>query len=386
LTSLDELIALLGLTVDPATIPTPNVRVTLIGHSTAVGMRNVTLLNPRAFLMTIPNDTAPNPEFQVMAFARGEPFVELVANDPSAGGVLRFFLIRFYLRCEQAGLRCKPGDLLTASIESGWTGYSIYDDGDVDNTQLNCTSCHRRPDGSKLLRMQELTEPWLHWFYVEHPPNLAMVDAFQRAHPDEWYGGIPPNLIRPQRPINMQRITANNGFAAQPNVFDTRVIEAEISAGGSSPTWDARYARAVAGDEIAVPYHSIPFESAKIAAAVQIYADVASGALPRDQMPDVRDLFLDDALDEMSHRPKPGLDGRGIMRHMCRRCHNDAVDLTISRAEFNVDRLDELPRSEKDLAIMRLQLPETDARHMPPARFHTLSDAERDLVIQELSR
>lgn len=32
-----------------------------------------------------------------------------------------------------------------------------------------------------------------------------------------------------------------------------------------------------------------------------------------------------------------------------------------------------------------MSLPEADIHHMPPARFHTLSAAERDLVIQALA-
>ena len=62
------------------------------------------------------------------------------------------------------------------------------------------------------------------------------------------------------------------------------------------------------------------------------------------------------------------------------------LDQTITRARFNVDTLDQLDPSEKQLAIQRLMLPDTDAHHMPPVRFHTLSDAERQLVIDELSR
>ena len=38
------------------------------------------------------------------------------------------------------------------------------------------------------------------------------------------------------------------------------------------------------------------------------------------------------------------------------------------------------------LVLDKLMLPDTDRHHMPPARFHTLSDAERDLVIEELRK
>jgi hypothetical protein len=86
----------------------------------------------------------------------------------------------------------------------------------------------------------------------------------------------------------------------------------------------------------------------------------------------------------MSIRPAAGLDGRGIMVHICRHCHNSTLDQTQSRAMFNVDTLDSLPRGIKDKAIERLMLPDDDRRAMPPRRFHDLTPAQRDLVIQEL--
>src|SRR5262249_18380879 len=87
LTSLAELEALLGLTVRPNPNNDPtinaNVRVTLNGESTGLGLRSVSPITPRAFLMT-PSPSGANASYQVLAFSRGEPLVELVANDPGA--------------------------------------------------------------------------------------------------------------------------------------------------------------------------------------------------------------------------------------------------------------------------------------------------------------
>jgi hypothetical protein len=101
-------------------------------------------------------------------------------------------------------------------------------------------------------------------------------------------------------------------------------------------------------------------------------------------MPDLSDVVPASALADLSIRPRAGLDGRGIMVHMCQMCHNSRLDQTLSRARFNVEQLDQMPRGEKDLAIARLKLPAGDRRAMPPARFHELGDAERQLVIDEL--
>jgi len=393
LTSIKDLEALLGLGVvsNPNNDPTlnANVKVTFNGLSTGLGIRNVNQLAPRAFLATPRNaGGTPNASYQVMAFARGEPFVELVANDAQAQ-TLRFFLIRFNPACESAPGGCSYADLLTPTIESNWSGYTIYDDATIANTTLDCLNCHQTggPGSTKILRMQELANPWGHWFYPERPATLALMTDFHAAHGTAGaeYAGIPTENIDFSRPLALEGIVENNGFKQQPNVFDTTTINNEM-VNGSSPTWSAMYAKSVAGTEIPVPYFAVPQDTAKISSMIQAYKDTISGTLARDQMPDIRDTLLDSALADMSIRPKAGLDGRGIMVHMCTTCHNSRLDQTITRSRFNIETLAQMSRAEKDEAIKRLQLPDTDRHKMPPVRFHVLSDAERDLVIQELSQ
>jgi hypothetical protein len=391
LTGLADLEALLGLTVapDPNNTPSvanPNVRVALIGESTGLGLRSVNPITPRAFLMTPPSTTgASNPTYQVMAFARGEPLVELVANDPAAS-TLRFFLIRFHPACEPS---CTFADLQTPTIESGWTSYTIYDDATIKDTTLDCLSCHQPngPGSQKILRMQELPNPWGHWFYPERPATLQVVQDFQAAHANETYAGIPYGNVYNTRPFVVMELVQNNGFAQQPNLFPTLQINNELAqTPNNSPTWDSLYANAVAGLDIPVPYYTNAYDPAKLQAAISAYTQTMAGALPRAMLPDLTDVFLDSAQPDMSIRPKAGLDGHGILVHMCRMCHNSSLDQTISRANFNIDTLASLPRAEKDVAIARLQLPDTDAHHMPPKRFHELSAAELDLAIQELQK
>jgi hypothetical protein len=388
LTGLADLEALLGLTVQPnpngdTTINT-NVRVTLNGASTGLGIRKVNPITPRAFLMTPPSTNGvANQTYQVMSFARGEPLVEMVANDPAAK-TLRFFLIRFHPACEP---NCNFADLETQTIESGWTDYTIYDDATINDTTLDCLACHQSGGTStpKMLRMQELINPWGHWFYPERPQTLAIVQAFQAAHPTESYAGVPYQNVMATRPFVLMQLAQNNGFATQPNAFDTLTINNEIAASGSSATWNALYANAVAGNAIPPPYYTNTFDPTKLQAATTAYLATAAGTLPRDQMPDVEDTILDSALADMSIRPKAGLDGPGILVHICQTCHNSRLDQTISRANFNVENLAQMSRAEKNLAISRLQLPTDDRHAMPPARFHELSDAERALVIATLS-
>jgi hypothetical protein len=390
LTSLVDLETLLGLRVypNPNNDPTinANVRLTLNAESEGLGMRQVNSLAPRAFIMTNAGVAggAALPSYQVLSFSRGEAFVEMVANDKAAN-TLRFFLVRFHPACEP---NCNFADLTTPTIESGWTDYTIYDDDTIKNTTVDCLSCHQPggPTTKRILRMQELANPWAHWFYPERPETLQLVQEFMAAHGSEDYAGIPMSQVMPSRPAALMNLVMNNGFAAQPNIYNTLQIRNELAASGSSATWASLYASSVAGMAIPTSYFANPGDPAKVSAATAAYQQTMAGTLPRDQMPDIRDTMLDAALPEMSVRPAAGLDGRGILVHMCRMCHNSSLDQTLTRSQFNIDTLDQLPRAEKDLAIQRLMMDDSDRHRMPPSRFHTLSDPERDLVIQELMK
>ncbi|MBX3160685.1 MAG: hypothetical protein KF773_32260 [Deltaproteobacteria bacterium] len=380
ITSLAELQALVGL--DASNRATT--RAMMTGVSTGVGVRTITPLNPRAILVGPPPTGVPAPAFTALAFARGEPLVEMIARDPGTG-TLHFFALRFHPACEATAAGCNFADLLTPSIESDWTRYTIYDEETIKNTPLDCLSCHQTdgPGTPKILRMQELRVPWNHWF-ASNFLNQREHD-FRVAHAAS-YGGI-AQFGQLESPAELELFLRDNGFSPQPNEYDSGLINVELRQTGTSAAWQEIYDRAVAGLAIPPPYHDVdPTDPAKVGSMIDTYRQVVDGTLARDLLPDIRDTLLDAALPAMSIRPAPGLDGRGILVHMCARCHNSRLDQTQSRARFNVETLDALDRGEKDLAIMRLQLPDGDPRKMPPPRFHTLSAAERDLAIQALAQ
>jgi len=97
-------------------------------------------------------------------------------------------------------------------------------------------------------------------------------------------------------------------------------------------------------------------------------------------------VFLDVGLADMGFAAKPGQDGHGLLVQLCQQCHNENLDQTITRALFGVDHLDRMSREEKDLAITRIQLPTDTRLKMPPALFHTVSDAEAQLMIDALKK
>jgi hypothetical protein len=101
-------------------------------------------------------------------------------------------------------------------------------------------------------------------------------------------------------------------------------------------------------------------------------------------LPDIRDVFSEAARIGMSHRPKPGLDGRAILVQTCTQCHNARLDPTVSRARFDTAKLDELTEAERQKVIDRLILPKEDRGVMPPHLFRELSPEEIALAIDFL--
>ena len=357
-------------------------RESLTGLSTGVGLRMVTPLNPRAIVMQ--DD---GPEFEVLSFSRGEPLVELIASDSSAQ-TLRFFALQFHPRCEASPTGCNAADLLTPAIEFNWASYTLFDEDAVVNTPLDCNTCHQ-PDGPgtrKILRMQELLPGWTHWFNGDSHPEDLFLQAHQTDDP-AMYAGLSTQELSQQLPDALENFLTDHGFQDQPNEFNSITIDSELRGSGASATWDGLYNNAVTGQAIPPPYFGATHvDPAKAAAWVDTYRRVIAGTSSGDQLPDTRTIVLDSALPAMSIRPKPGLDGRGILVHMCSQCHNSRLDQTLSRARFNVMTLDAMSREERDTAITRLQLADDDPLKMPPPRFRVLSPDELTLVIAELSK
>jgi mono/diheme cytochrome c family protein len=403
--SFAELRTFLGLGGDLLGGDSP-LRATAVFHSTAVSSRFVTPLNPRAFLLTRPkgvvNPVEPQPDeaYTVLAFSRGEAFVELASKDAETEEP-RFFLLRFALPCEGGG--CTAADLLTPAIESGWTGTTLYADEDVANTTLDCLRCHQ-PDGpgtARLLLMQELRNPWNHWFYEELDGNIGAIRAFEAAHGTSRYADLPANLYTDTRPSNLQALVQNNTGLDQPNEYPSATINEELEATGTSATWQALFAGSLVADHKPVPYagnphvegnwdYSVPYDPtldphSPVAAAIEAYVDLAAGMLPPEQMPELADLWLPAALEATSFHAQAGLDGEGLLRQTCGQCHNSRLDPTLTRARFNVDTLSDATRAEKDEAISRLLLADEDVLKMPPPRFHALTEDERDAMISFLS-
>ena len=372
----------------------------ITGHSSSLVRRSVSAINPRMIFL---RSRSEGRDVAALAFARGETFSELVVRN-RIGGDLQFYLFRFYLPCEARPEGCAPGDLLTESVESGWTGIDVYGEEDLVNTPLDCRVCHQPdgPDTPKLLRMQELDAPWNHWFLRLNEGGQSLLDDYYAAKGDERFAGLPAAHIRFSQP-NLLAFALFMASPPQTNLFDSRQIQAEVvssaaemggnqpydnSVAGESETWNAIYERANRGEAIPVPYHDVKVtDPNKLATMTQAYAAYRAGDLPREELPDIRDVYPDDPelRARMGLSTSPGLSGEEVLMQACSMCHNEKLDQTVSRSRFDVD-LHMLDREMKERAIARIHLPPNNPGAMPPPLVRQLSDEARERLVELLRR
>lgn len=366
----------------------------LTGNSTSLVARSVSAINPRIIVFPrVEADLARPETMTAIGFVRGEQFVEIVSRDLVTDD-FNFYLVAFEQPCNYEATGCDLASLLTEEIEHDWTAFSVYDQDDLEATSFDCRSCHRAgPPGTRhLLRMQELTSPWLHWFpqrFIQQTDSDRVLLAhFSEAHGSETqYGGIPietiKNALDEGSGGQLEALVRAEGFAEQPNEFDARI--AAEAAAGTSPTWEARFSAHQSGQAIAVPYPGVDVTDVeKRTAAVRSYLDVVTGAAPRETLLDIREIFSADAEQKLSFVPTPGTDGRTVLLQMCSRCHDGRGNPELAKNRFDVLRLDEMSRAQKEQAILRLSA--TDDTRMPPWRVGTLTPEGIQAATLELQK
>jgi hypothetical protein len=375
----------------------------ILGHSSALTARKVSSIAPTAFIFTPLEGGKPPTDYIFLAFDPGEPFVEVASFSPSDQAV-NFYLVLFDKDCTHTAAGCGPQDLLTPNQTTGWSNIRIYESTTaLNNTIADCRQCHIGnghdvPDTGDplILRMQEIDAPHTHWFSSQTTGGRALLTDFHAAHGTaEDYGGIPAAMIDKSDPELMAQFIRAAGFGDQPNAFHSAAIEAEVAASaphqpevnvpaGTSPTWQAIYDAAVAGQFIATPYHDVKItDPARLAHMTDAYVGFRNGT-PLTE--DIRDVFLDAAMTELGFAPGAAMDGRALLVQQCQQCHNARLDPTITRDLFLVDRLDQMSRAEKDVAIQRIEMPLDTRLTMPPPLFRTLTPTQRALMVQELRK
>ena len=369
ITSLEQLLVGLGLK-NPA--QPNNMGFVLSGHSSSLVTTKTTVINPRALIFT-PEGT---PDYVVLGFVRGDGFAELAAFD-TTNQRINFFLVKINKPCDPD---CSNFERFSSAAESGWTSIDVYNDQDIKNTALDCLQCHQ-PGGinaQRILRMQELQDPWTHFFRDNRPSNVLLA-KFQQYHPGETYAGIPANIIANSDPADLEDVVRAAGFDLQPNEFATEQIETELAANPNAipPTWLEQYNRSIAGTEISTPYFKIdPYDPAKVDAAGLAYREILEGTRPTADMPEMTHMFSDEALEHLGFTAAANLDAKGIINHRCGTCHNGTFP-GISRNNFNVaDFPDNLSPEMRDKILLRINMPETSRFRMPPVMFSKLNDQQ----------
>jgi len=366
----------------------------LTGNSTSLLANRVSAINPRLLVFPrVGDDLARPAEMTAVGFVRGEQFVEVASRDLSTGD-FNFYLLTFEQSCSYTSGGCDLASLLTEEIEHDWTAYSVYDQDDLEGTSLDCNSCHQ-PNGygtKRILRMQELASPWLHWFpqrFVQRTDSdRVLLAQFTDTHAgDQHYGGVPiatiASALDEGSGAQLEALVRAEGFGDQPNPFDAQIV-AEMKS-GTSPTWQARFTTHLDGRAIAVPYPAIDVtDEARRSAATRSYQDVVRKASPRGSLLDIREIFSADAQQKLSFVPQPGADGKAVLLEMCARCHDGRANPQLTKSRFNVLSLDTLPRAEKDLAIARIG--DTGGTRMPPWRAGVLTPESIAAATVELQK
>lgn len=362
-----------GLGLDPTNGNTT--RFAINGHSSSLVTKSTSVLNPRAIIFTRDG----TPDYAALGFIRGDGFAEIAAFDSNSQDV-NFFLVSYKKGCEPD---CTNAERFLPSNESGWQDVTIYGDEDLKNTVFDCLQCHE-PEGKgtgRILRMQELVNPWTHWFR-DNRGTRPMLDTFQAVHVNEDYAGIPANIIANNDPADLEDMVRAAGFGNQPNRFEgNNINNDDINTDTPNDVWMGLYENAVTGQMIAPPYFGInPYDDTLVADAGDLYRQVAAGDISESQMPDLTQLFRQDALRYLSFQPAPGLSGTEIVQHRCGTCHDGRFP-GISRDNFRIqDFPDNLTDQMKLKITQRIGLNEHSRFKMPPLAFSELSPAEIEAI------
>jgi hypothetical protein len=398
LTSLEDLYRVLGLDREHGRF------VAGTTHSLGLSSRIVSAANPRVFVF--PNTSIPNLKYEqvvVASFTRGEQLVELVGLDP-ATYEYNFYLLRFEQSCNES--RCTPVDLLTEDIEQDWTDWTLYSEHDLEDTPLDCVSCHLPfgPGTHKLLLMRQVFDPWMHWgdfrggderSLCPDPPKdgrgevVAEADGLdlivQLEGEKGRYGGIPVRELDDSKSgelfanllVNAEQKIRSSPYPDYPYeqlALYTREVLCERFHTGTSPTWDQ--ARAASQERgLPVPYYAPDLLAPSKREALVSDRSAFLEARLRQEAPDVAaSLLAKDVPSAVGFVPREQDPAPEILQSMCVRCHAANTKRVLHRARFNVEAVDHIEPDVAKEVVRRLRLPRSSAELMPPWRSGELPE------------
>ena len=373
-------------------------------HSLGLSARTASGLNPRVLVyqdISHKRRAVTYEEIVVAGFTRGEQLVELAALDPATYDY-NFYLLRFLQACNRK--RCTPEDLLTEKIESGWTEWTLYGERDLEDTALDCGSCHL-PFGRgthKQLLMRQVFDPWMHWsdfrggdertLCPEQPAGgsagkvVVAVDGLKLLRavegPAGRYAGVTVVELQAAKSgelfvrfvADAEGLVRSSPYvpadypATEPFAFQTREVLCERFHTGTSPTWD-RHRREAFHRGVPVPYYAP--DVVDPARREEMLAD-RTAVLRRRVAEDAFDVAASFIAGEVASAvgfvPRQEDTAPAILRSMCVRCHAADVDQHLRRARFNAEAIDRIDPVTATAIRRRLSLPRNSPELMPPLR------------------
>lgn len=372
-------------------------------HSLSLSGRTTSAANPRVIVVAN-NSIVGGLSYEgvvATAFARGERLVELVALDP-ATYEYNFYLLRFTQACDAS--HCSPEDSLSERIESGWIDWTLYVDSDLEDTPLDCLSCHRPFGGDthKLLLMRQDLDPWMHWsdFRVfdeslcpTSPPAgvtpkvIATSDGLDLlvslAGEHGKYAGIPLKELLDTKSgdvlsdflVDAENLIVDSPLPPHPYAqlsLRTRETLCERFYTGQSPSWEAdRLTSRARGQPF--PYYEP--EVLDAGAREELLSDPANFWAARtdsDPFELLTELLSPAVPAAVGFAPRDGDSAQEILQGMCARCHAADVAPTLSRSRFVADAAGAVDPKTFHEVKTRLSLPSTSPDVMPPRRAGVL--------------
>ena len=369
----------------------------------AVGADACPALNPRVLVyQDISHKRRPvtYEEVVVAGFTRGEQLVELAALDP-ATYEYNFYLLRFEQACNRT--RCTPEDLLTEKIESGWTDWTLYSERDLEDTALDCVSCHLPfgPGTHKQLLMRQVVDPWMHWsdfrgrrrahalpdFAAGRQRRKGRRDRRRPRYPARGRGHRGPlrgrargraarggereglgKFRRGRRGADSRQPLSPPTIPTNSSVSQTREVVCERFHTGTSPTWD-RQRRESLERGLPVPYYgptsSTPSAAPRSSPIGPPFCDATRPRTPSTSRP--RSSPPRSPAQSASFRARRTR-APEILRAMCVRCHaaGDGSAPPARPVQRRGDRSIASRPSTATAIRRRLSLPKSSPELMPP--------------------
>ena len=414
LDGIGELYAVLGVT------PGVDGDIAVTTHSLGLSARTVSDLNPRTIVFRhySPLDVD---QIAAVAFSRGSPYVELVGYDPLTHQ-FNFYLLAVRPACERDGTSCEARDLLTARLESGWLDWTLYGAPDLEDTPLDCSSCHQ-PDGAGTparLLMRQLAGPWMHWGDFRDlslPRSCSSGDGASNdivadgadilLHldgPDGRYGGVPvAELVAAPSGYDLSSflfyaaghadgpgdVPCESPYCpfSEPQPYPSQDVLCEQLAHGRADTpggvWD-RYRNELLARGSPVPYfeHHIVAEPTRSSVAADFAGFLRNAG--DDAFTQLAGLVSETTAQAIGFIPDAGDSAETILLRMCVRCHDDHVVPDLRRGRFRARAVTELDAATARSAIERITLPRTSPGRMPPLLAGELPDWAIDRVVEFL--